>query len=117
MIDAHFATTIRVSEVATAVGVHPVYLARAFHAQFGYSPSELVRKRRLENAARMLRETSRSLSEIAFDNGFASHSHFSTSFVNHTGLTPSEYRGSTGERHRVALESAPSGNAAERSRR
>lgn len=92
LIEAEFMTAIRVADVAAAVGVHPVYLARAFRAHFGYSPSELVRVRRLENAARMLRETSRSLSEIAFENGFASQSHFSTSFVTHTGCTPSAYR-------------------------
>ena len=92
LIDAGFATAIRVAEVAAVVGVHPVYLARAFHAHFGYSPSHLVRTRRVENAARMLRETSRSLSEIACDNGYSSQSHFSTSFVHHTGLTPTAFR-------------------------
>jgi AraC family transcriptional regulator len=92
LFEAEFTTAVRVADVAAAVGIHPVYLARAFRTHFGYSPSELVRLRRLENAARMLRETSRAVSEIAFENGFASQSHFSTSFVNHNGCTPSAYR-------------------------
>jgi AraC family transcriptional regulator len=95
--EAEFTTPIRVADVAALVGVHPVYLARAFRAYFGYSPSELVRLRRLEHAARALRETTRSVSQIALDSGFASPSHFSTGFARHMGLTPSAYR--TAARH------------------
>jgi AraC family transcriptional regulator len=92
VFEAGFATPLRVTEVAAIVGVHPVYLARAFRAHFGCSPSALVRLRRLENAMRDLSDTTHSVSQIALDNGFASPSHFSTGFVNHTGLTPSAYR-------------------------
>jgi AraC family transcriptional regulator len=105
LFDAEFATTIRVTDVAAAVGVHPVYLARAFRARFGYSPSELVRNRRLETAARALRESCRSLSEIAYENGFASSSHFSTSFAHHTGLTPSAFR--KANRSRTTVQADP----------
>lgn len=102
VFEAEYARTIRVADVAAAVGIHPVYLARAFREHFGYSPSQLVRLRRLENAARALSETALTLSEIAFDNGFASQSHFATSFLKYAGQTPSSYRSAMRDKRRPA---------------
>jgi AraC family transcriptional regulator len=92
LFEAEFATPLRVADVAASVGVHPVYLARSFRAHFGCSPAELVRLRRFESATRALRETTRSVSQIALENGFASPSHFATGFAKHSGVTPSAYR-------------------------
>jgi AraC family transcriptional regulator len=38
------------------------------------------------------------LTTVALETGFASHAHFSTVFRAALGVTPSSYRGATGER-------------------
>jgi AraC family transcriptional regulator len=102
IFEAEFKSAVRVTDVAAAIGVHPVYLARGFRSHFGYSPSELVRQRRVDCAARALKETTRSLSEIALECGFASPSHFSTCFVGHFGITPSAYKRGAARTNREA---------------
>lgn len=47
---------------------------------------------RLENAMDRLAHSSRPVSQIAMDTGFADHSHFSRVFRERTGSTPSEFR-------------------------
>jgi AraC family transcriptional regulator len=87
-----FASTIRLHLIAREAGVHPVYLARAFHRCFGCSPGEYVRQRRIDHACRLLAESERSVTAVALDAGFSSPSHFATAFRRATGLSPREYR-------------------------
>lgn len=86
-----FRETLTLVDIATAVGAHPVQLARQFRRTFGCSVGEYVRRARVDFACRALR-TSAPLSEIAFDAGFADQSHFSRVFKRVTGRTPGEYR-------------------------
>jgi AraC family transcriptional regulator len=79
-------------EVAAAVGVHPVTLARGFRKVYGCSVGDYLRWLRLARAARQLVETDAALAEIAFAAGFADQSHFSNAFRRETGLSPSAFR-------------------------
>src|SRR5258708_19564675 len=47
----------------------------------------------VEQAKKILRTNSDSLIDIALDCGFSSHAHFSNTFRQIVGVTPSEYRG------------------------
>jgi AraC family transcriptional regulator len=80
------------SQIALAVGVHPVTLARTFRRVFGCTVGQYVRHRRIEAAMGDLRDSVTPLAEIALANGFADQSHFSNLFRRHTGVTPSEFR-------------------------
>jgi AraC family transcriptional regulator len=80
------------SQLAAAVQVHPVTLARAFRRAHGCSVGEYVRRLRIERAAQELGGTSRSIAEIAMTAGFADQSHFSNVFRRHTGMSPSAFR-------------------------
>ncbi|WP_317124810.1 helix-turn-helix domain-containing protein [Arachidicoccus soli] len=58
------------------------------HSKIGVSPHlQLV-----EKAKTLLWNTSKSISEIAFDLGFEYPSHFSKVFKNRTGISPLEFR-------------------------
>jgi len=46
----------------------------------------------VEQAKKILRTNSDSLIDIALDCGFSSHAHFSNTFRQIVGVTPSEYR-------------------------
>jgi AraC-like DNA-binding protein len=51
-----------------------------------------MRRLRAERAARLLRNGQLSISEIAQNCGYASHSHLCREFKTQLGATPSEYR-------------------------
>jgi AraC-like DNA-binding protein len=55
-------------------------------------PSEYIIRRRLESAEYMLRNTSLSIGEIAFENGFYDASHLNKAFISHKGLSPNAFR-------------------------
>ena len=80
------------SELADAVGVHPVHLARSFRREYGVTVGEYVRALRLDWAAAQLGLPGKSLAEIAFGAGFADQSHFTRAFRAYAGVTPGRYR-------------------------
>jgi AraC family transcriptional regulator len=85
----HGPTGIR--PLAAALGLHPVYLARAFRRHLGCSPGEYQRRARLARAA--VRLTSDALtSRVAAEAGFADQSHFHRCFGRAVGLAPGRWR-------------------------
>jgi len=83
---------IGLGEVARAVGVPPVQVARAFRARHGVSVGEYGRRLRVEWAARELASGDRSLAEIAAEAGFSDQSHFTRLFRRYVGTTPGRFR-------------------------
>jgi len=65
---------------------------RFFTSVTGQSPLAYLRTCRLKEASRLLQETDKLVSEIAFDVGFQDSSHFSHRFQEMFGLTPSDFR-------------------------
>lgn len=80
------------TELADAVGVHPVHLARSFRRAFGMTVGEYARHLRLEWAAARLTASDDSLAEIAVRSGFADQSHFTRAFRRYAGVPPGRYR-------------------------
>jgi AraC family transcriptional regulator len=80
------------SQLAAAVPVHPVTLARAFRRAQACSVGEYLRRLRIERAAQELGSTTRPIAEIAMTAGFADQSHFSNVFRRQTGMSPSAFR-------------------------
>jgi AraC-like DNA-binding protein len=73
-------------------GLHPVYLSSEFAKYFGVSFGEYLRRIKLEKARMMLLDTTRSITEIAYNNGFADQSHFIRNFKEVFGTTPLKFR-------------------------
>ena len=92
MLHARLADALQVSELAEAVGVHPVTVARAFRRAFGCTIGEYRRRLRLERAAAQLVSSEMPLAQIALAAGFADQSHFSNLFRRRLGISPSNYR-------------------------
>jgi AraC family transcriptional regulator len=94
--------SLRVSEIAAGVGVHPVHFARSFREHYGCTAGAYVRSLRVEFAADAIANTDRPLSMIALETGFADQSHLTRSFRDQMGQTPGEWR----RRHRPTLVAA-----------
>jgi AraC family transcriptional regulator len=92
LIHAHFAESLSLSDVATAVGVHPVRLARAFRDAYRCSVGEFIRQVRIESACHAMRSEDLSLSEVALASGFADQAHFARTFKRVVGMTPGQFR-------------------------
>ncbi len=70
----------------------PQRLARLTKRLFGLTPTQLITKARIATASRLLRETDKSVAEIAQAAGFSDQSAFTRTFRSATGVTPSAYR-------------------------
>lgn len=89
---ARFREPLALSEVAGAVGVHPVHLTRVFRQRQRCTVGEYVRRLRVEYACRELSASENPLVDIALAAGFSNQSQFSTSFKRLTGMSPASYR-------------------------
>ena len=96
-LHAHFNESFQVTDVAAAVGVHPVHLARVFRQHYGVTPSVYLRRLRVDWVAIHLARCEEPLSVLARRAGFADQSHLTRLFKQQTGLTPGQYRQVTRE--------------------
>ncbi|MDL2357724.1 MAG: helix-turn-helix transcriptional regulator [Pseudomonadota bacterium] len=83
---------LRIADLAAALGVHPVHLARVFRQAWGCSPGELLRWRRVDQASGLLRRRGLAMAEVAATVGFADQSHMNRAFQAQYGMTPASYR-------------------------
>lgn len=67
-------------------------LGRLTKRLFGLTPSQFITKSRIAAASRMLRDSERSVADIATACGFYDHSAFTRAFRSAVGMTPSEFR-------------------------
>ncbi len=82
-----------VSELASATALSASQLRRRMKEIYDRPPVQLIRRRRLEAGARLLRErTNATIGEVAYAVGFNSQSYFSRSFRDEFGTSPSQYR-------------------------
>jgi AraC-like DNA-binding protein len=86
------AEKISVGELAAAVGLSPYHLDRRVRKLFRLTVGQLLLKLRMDEAARQLRETDRSMAAVAADCGYADQSAFARQFKASTGQTPGRYR-------------------------
>ncbi len=94
-IEAHLRDPeLNPARVAQACRITPRYLHHLFTSE-SETVTQYIQRRRLEECARALIDApvrSRLVTEIAFDYGFNSLTHFGRVFRNQYGLTPSAYR-------------------------
>jgi AraC family transcriptional regulator len=88
----HLAQEFNLDRLAAQAGLSKFYFNRLFKGALGMSPSRYHITLRMDEARRLLRETKRSVVEIALDIGYSNPSHFAQLFRRETGLSPSDYR-------------------------
>lgn len=91
-IERNYAARISLPEAAAMTGLSRPQFHAVFKKSTGLTLVDYLTQVRLTHAARLLRETDRSIAEIATQAGFADQSYFDRRFRRHFGLTPRQYR-------------------------
>lgn len=91
-VQAHLDRSWSLEELAAMAGFSPYHFHRIFRAMAGETLGSYVRRLRLERAARQLRSSSQSITEIALTAGYATPAAFSKAFKQHFAVTPSTIR-------------------------
>ena len=92
IFEQHLIDPVTIGEVATRLQISHAYLTRLFQRTFGVAPLTYYRRLRMESAASMLINTTKSIKEIAYALGFSSPYHFSRSFAQYAEVSPRAYR-------------------------
>lgn len=82
-------------DLAREAAMSPYHFLRTFRAVVGMTPHQFILHTRLKHAAVRLRQTSETISAIAFAAGFNDLSTFNRRFQRIMGLSPSAYRASS----------------------
>lgn len=90
----NYSQSIRLSELADVAGLAPSYLSRLFREETGLTVSEYIRRLRCEQAARLLKETGMTVSDISAYVGYPDNNYFVKAFKKQYNTTPGAYRGS-----------------------
>lgn len=101
---AHLPESVRLEDIAAAVGLSPFHFARLFRSTTGFTPHRYLMLARVERAKAMLLQCDRTMTEIASEAGFSDQSHMSKVFRHLTGCSPARFRAAS-----VALHHKPFG--------
>ncbi len=91
IIEANVYTNITLNELAQLSGLSLSSFKREFKKYYTSTPARYFKTKRLERAAKLLRNTTLRVSEVAYDCGFNDVAHFSKSFHAEYGINPSEF--------------------------
>ncbi len=100
----HADASSSIEELCRTLNVEARTLQRKTRALLGMTPVECLRSYRLDKAAALLRDTDRTITEIALSCGFSSPQYFTRQFRHHYGQTPSDWRTGAGRHGRSGIE-------------
>lgn len=91
-VDRHWQSPLRVRDLAASVNLGPSRLEHLVKTATQMCLRDLIRRRRIDEAARLLVTTHKRISEIAYYVGFTDISNFNHAFRRERGLSPGLYR-------------------------
>lgn len=91
-IQDNFSEAISRQEIARHVNIAEDYLTFCFRQELGTTPIKYLQRCRINQARLLLKNSSKSITQIALEVGFPDSSYFSRIFHRETGLSPESYR-------------------------
>ncbi|SFC91093.1 response regulator transcription factor [Clostridium uliginosum] len=95
-IEKNFRNNIMLQDVADHMKFSSPYLSKSFKKHIGTNFNQYLTNRRIQEAKKILKNTSTSINVLAFDIGYNEPNYFCKVFKKLEGMTPVEYR----EKHR-----------------
>ena len=91
-LKTHYRDDISLQTLSLVLGVNDTSLCRKFKEETGETVFQYLTHLRIEAACKMLRNSKRSISEIAYLCGFNTVTHFNRKFKEIMGMSPKEFR-------------------------
>lgn len=91
-IQKHHSESVTIEQLAKIAHMSSSYFMSCFKQNFGLGAIEYLNQVRIRSACDLLRNTDRSISDIAFDTGFHNLSNFNRQFRTKVGCFPQTYR-------------------------
>ncbi|MFG6346699.1 MAG: AraC family transcriptional regulator [Lachnospiraceae bacterium] len=88
----HIEQRITIEELSRQYLINPTTLKNAFKSVYGTSIAAHIKEHRMRQAAKLLKETNKSIAEIAQAVGYDSQSKFTAAFKTYFEVLPKEYR-------------------------
>ncbi len=95
-INANYASSLSMRDVAANFYLNPSYFCKLFKEEIGVTFTTYLMSIRVENAKRLMSESSMKLYDVASAVGYTNVQYFSTVFKEIEGITPSQFRSGTG---------------------
>jgi len=91
-IEGNYAADLSLASLARLLGVSRFYFCKLFKKATGRTLSTYVAEVRIERARGLLLNPNARISEVAFEAGFQSLTHFNRAFRRSSACSPTEYR-------------------------
>ncbi|MGN7358230.1 response regulator transcription factor [Paenibacillus sp. SAF-054] len=91
-VDREFRSKLQLQDLAKHFHLNSAYLGQLFKKNTGKSFNEYLNHRRIEEAKRLLKQSSLRIAEVAVRVGFPNTDYFITRFKKQTGILPSVYQ-------------------------
>lgn len=91
-IKAYYHEDISLRQICMELGISKSALCKTVKTELDCSVMQLIRKYRMEEAARLLSSTSLPIAQIAYQVGYSDSNYFSRRFLSFYGISPKKYR-------------------------
>ena len=82
----------KIKDFAGLLFIHPTHFSNTIKLTTGYSPCHFAEERTMDEARKLLYDTSMSIAEISYKLTFNEPTNFTKFFKSFEGLTPKQYR-------------------------
>ncbi len=97
VIQRRLAEKLSLTDLAEVVGLSPSRMSALFREQFGMTPIQYLEIQRISRAKQLLVRTTMPIYAIAAETGFENPFYFTLRFKKHEGVSPTDWRKSSGE--------------------
>jgi YesN/AraC family two-component response regulator len=91
-IHKHYSEAISRQDIAQRINISEDYLTFCFRQEMGTTPIKYLQRYRVNQAKRLLKDSSKTITEISLDVGFSDSGYFSRIFHRETGMSPDHFR-------------------------
>ncbi|QFJ55153.1 response regulator transcription factor [Pseudobutyrivibrio xylanivorans] len=91
-IKKNYASNLTLKDLSEKYFVNSAYLGQLFRKKYGCSFKDYLNKKRIEEAARLLRKTDMKIYEVAEAVGYKDSDYFVNKFIEAMGCTPTKYK-------------------------
>jgi len=92
IMQKHFQYDLKMDDFAKLCNMSLATFKRQFKTQFGDTPANWLKQKRLEYSTSLLSNTSLNIKEVCYESGFVNTSHYNKAFKELYHMTPAEYR-------------------------